>query len=170
MISYIMTKKIFFIFLLYNIVLVFPYIDMNLPWVYMCSPSWTPLPPLFPSHSFGSSQCTSPEHPVSCIEPGLVIRFTCYNLHVKFFKISFLLKESLPHGSAGKKSACNAGDIGNTGLIPGSGRSPGGGNDNPLQCSCLKISWTEEPGRLQSKGSQRVRHLSDWAHIENEAN
>ena len=35
-----------------------------------------------------------------------------------------------------KKSACN-GDTGDVGLIPGSGRSPGGGNDNPLQYSCL---------------------------------
>ena len=71
-----------FLFLLYNILLVLPYIDMNLPWVYMCSPSWTLLPPPSPSHPSGSSQCTSPEHPVSCIEPGLAICFTCYNLHV----------------------------------------------------------------------------------------
>ena len=68
--------------LLYSIVLVLPYIDMNLPWVYMCSPSWTPLPPPSPSHPSGSSQCTIPKHPVSCIEPGLAIRFTCNNLHV----------------------------------------------------------------------------------------
>ena len=34
-----------FFFLLYNIVLVLPYISMNPPWVYTCSPSWTPLPP-----------------------------------------------------------------------------------------------------------------------------
>ena len=52
-----------FIILLYNIVLVLPYIDMNPPWVYVCSPSWTPLPPSFPTHPSGSSQCTSPEHP-----------------------------------------------------------------------------------------------------------
>ena len=38
-------------------------------------------------------------------------------------------------GSVGKESACNAGD---TGSIPGSGRSPGGGHGNPLQYSCLK--------------------------------
>ena len=38
-------------------------------------------------------------------------------------------------GSDGKESACNAGDLG---LIPGSGRSPGGGHGNPLQCSCLE--------------------------------
>ena len=53
---------------IYNIVVVLPYIDMNLPWVYMCSPSWNPLPPSSPSHPSGSSQCTSPEHPVSYIE------------------------------------------------------------------------------------------------------
>ena len=68
--------------LLYNNVLVLPYIDMNLPWVCMCSPSWSPLPPPSPSHPPGSSQCTSPEHPVSCLEPGLAIHFTCDNLHV----------------------------------------------------------------------------------------
>ena len=39
----------------------FAYIDMNQPWVYMCSPSWTPLPPPSPSHPSGSSQCTSPD-------------------------------------------------------------------------------------------------------------
>ena len=40
-----------------------------------------------------------------------------------------------PHGSVSKESACNAGDLG---LIPGSGRSPGEGNGNPLQYSCLE--------------------------------
>ena len=71
-----------FIFLLYNIVWVVPYIDMNPPWVYMCSPFWTPLPPPFPSHPSGPSQSTSPEHPVSCIEPGLVIHFTYDKIHI----------------------------------------------------------------------------------------
>ena len=41
----------------------------------------------------------------------------------------------LPGGSDGKESACNVGD---SGLIPGSGRSPGEGNGNPLQYSCLE--------------------------------
>ena len=69
-----------------------------------------------------------------------------------------------PGGSVGKESACNAGDAGDTGLIPGSGRCSGGGNGNPLQYSCLKNPWTEELGRLQSMGSQRVRHdWRDWA-------
>ena len=63
-----------------------------------------------------------------------------------------------PGGSDGKASACNAGD---SDLIPGSERSPGEVNGNPLQYSCWKIPWMEEPGGLQSMGSQRVRH--NWA-------
>ena len=65
----------FFFFLLYNIVLVLPYINMHLPRVYTCLPSWTSLPPPSPYHPSGSSQCTSPKLPVSCIKPGLAIHF-----------------------------------------------------------------------------------------------
>jgi len=60
-----------------------------------------------------------------------------------------------PGGSDGKESAYNVGDPGS---IPGSGRYPGEGNGNPLQYSCLENSMIEEPGGLQSMGSQRVRH------------
>ena len=42
-----------------------------------------------------------------------------------------------PDGSVGKESACNVGDAGDSGLIPGSGRSPRGGNGNPPQYSSL---------------------------------
>ena len=59
-----------------------PYFDKNQPWVYMCSPSWTPLPPPSLFHPSGSSQCTSPEHPIPRIEPGLAISFTYDNIHV----------------------------------------------------------------------------------------
>ena len=45
-------------------------------------PILNPLPPPSPSHPSGSSQCTSPEHSVSCFKPGLAIGFTCGNLHV----------------------------------------------------------------------------------------
>ena len=38
----------------------------------------------------------------------------------------------------GKESSCKVGDPGDTGWIPGLGRSPGGGRDNPLQYSCLE--------------------------------
>ena len=43
--------------------------------------------------------------------------------------------QGFPSSSDGKESACNTGDLG---LIPGLGRSPGGGHGNPLQCSCLE--------------------------------
>ena len=61
------------------------------------------------------------------------------------------------HGcSDGKESACNAGD---SGSISGSGRSLGEGNGNPLQYIVGgRIPWTEQPGRLQFMGSQRVGH------------
>ena len=54
-----------------------------------------------------------------------------------------------------KSSPANAADAS---LIPGLGRSPAGGHGNSFQYSCRKISWTEEPGGLQSMGSQRVGH------------
>ena len=57
-------------------------------------------------------------------------------------------------GSDSKESACDAGDVGS---IPGSGRSPGGGNSNPLQYSCQRIPWAEEPG-------------SPWGHKESDTN
>ena len=66
---------LFIYFLLYNIVLVLPYINMHPPQVYTCSLSWTPLPPPSPYHPSGSSQCTSPKLPVSCIEPAQAIHF-----------------------------------------------------------------------------------------------
>ena len=58
-------------------------------------------------------------------------------------------------GSVVKNLSADAGDVDS---IPGLGRSPGGGNDSPPQYSCLENLWTEEPCRLQTMGSQRVRH------------
>ena len=55
-----------------------------------------------------------------------------------------------------KNSPVNTGDVEDRGLIPGSGRSPGDGNGNPLQYSCLKNSMDRGAGRVQSMGSQRV--------------
>ena len=59
----------------------------------------------------------------------------------------------LPWWLSGKESAYSAGDPGS---ILGSGRSPGEGNGNPLQYSCLEIPWTEKPGGLQSMGLHRL--------------
>ena len=56
-----------------------------------------------------------------------------------------------------KNSPANTGDTRNVGLIPGLARSPGGGNGNHSSILAWEIPWTEEPGGLQSMGSQRVR-------------
>ena len=55
-----------------------------------------------------------------------------------------------PGGSVVKNLPANARDVGS---IPGSGRSPGGGNDKLLQDPCLGNPQTEEPGGLQFMGS-----------------
>ena len=62
-----------------------------------------------------------------------------------------------PHGSADEESTCKVGDTGNMGSIPGSGRSPGGGNGNPLQYSRLENPinrgawWAAEHGVTKSQ-------------------
>ena len=47
-----------------------------------------------------------------------------------------------------KNPPVNAEDLRDEGSIPGSGRSPGGGHGNSLQCSCLGNPMTDEPGGL----------------------
>ena len=64
------------------------------------------------------------------------ISFTYLNLSCNS-DYSIVLGQELPGSSDGKESACNVKDLG---LIPGLGRSPGGGHGNPLQDSCLKNS------------------------------
>ena len=61
----------------------------------------------------------------------------CQSCRKEYGKTKSLLAclTGFPGGSDGKGSACNAGDLG---LIPGWGRSPGGGHSNPLQYSCLE--------------------------------
>ena len=60
-----------------------------------------------------------------------------------------------PGGPDSKESACNAGDLG---LIPGSGRSPGGGNGYLLQYSYLGNPMDRGAWRATVMGSQKVRH------------
>ena len=62
----------------------------------------------------------------------------------KGIEYSSILGASLG-GSESKESACN---VGETSLIPGSGRYPGEGNGYPHEYSCLENPWTEEPGEL----------------------
>ena len=60
-----------------------------------------------------------------------------------------------PHSSVGKESACNTGDLGS---IPGLGRSPGEGNGNPLQYSCLENPMDRGAWRAIVLGVVRVGH------------
>ena len=61
-----------------------------------------------------------------------------------------------PSGSVAKNPPASAGVARDTGSIPGLGRSPGVGNGNPLQYSCLKNPTDRGAWGLQSMGSQRV--------------
>ena len=68
-----------------------------------------------------------------------------------------------PGGSDGKESACNAGD---PGLILGLGRSPGEGNDNPLQYFCLEKSMDRRVWQATVHGFEKSQtRLSMHAHI-----
>ena len=77
--------NIFFFFiysfiLLYNIILVLPYIDLNPPWVYMCSPSWTPLH--LPPHPIPLGHPSAPAPSTLSHASNLDWRFVSHNLHV----------------------------------------------------------------------------------------
>ena len=60
-----------------------------------------------------------------------------------------------PVGLVVKNPPANVGDVG---LTSGLGRSPGEGNSNPSSILAWRIPWAEEPGGLQSTGSQKVGH------------
>ena len=91
-----------------------------------------------------------------------------FNLQVNSLPLSYLgsprnlalfcVWEGFPGGSEGKVSACNAGD---SGSIPGLGRSPGEGNGNPLQYSCLENPVDGGAWEATVHGLQRVGR--DWA-------
>ena len=54
-----------------------------------------------------------------------------------------------------KNQPASAGEVRDEGSIPGSGRCPGGVHGNHSSVLAWRIPWTEEPGGLQSMGSQR---------------
>ena len=67
----------------------------------------------------------------------------------------FMVPRGFPHSSVGKESACNAGDLGS---IPESGRSPGEGDGNPLQYSCLENPMDRGAWWATVHRASRVRH------------
>ena len=97
----------------------------------------------------------------------ILVRYLLYTLWSKsdrerqiLYDITYIWNlKDFTCGSDGKESDCNAGD---PGLIPGLGRSPGEGNGNPLEYSCLENSMDRGPWRATAPGvAQRVRY--DWA-------
>ena len=83
------------------------------------------------------------------VKPGIEL-FNDWNIW--FFLVS---KVSFPAGSDGKESTCSAGDLGS---IPGSGRSPGEGNGNPLQYPCLVNSTDRGTWQPTVRGVTKSRH------------
>ena len=102
---------------------------------------------------WGSPRLRVPTGPCSWLEPQLLnLQEACFRKPSKtscpFWKRPFLCKQ-FPDGSVGKESTCNAGD---PSLIPGSGRSPGGGHGNPLQYSCLENPMDRGAWRAPVRG------------------
>ena len=82
--------------------------------------------------------------------------------------------QGFPDGSVVKNPPANARDARNAGLIPGSGRSPGEGDDNALWYSCLENPMDRRAWRAMSMGLQRVEqnwsnlarmHTNLWVHL-----
>ena len=106
------------------------------------------------------------KHQLEILYPAEESTLRVYNLYWglrnSLLFLSTGLSKGFPGGSEGKASACNAGDLGS---IPGSGRSPGEGNSNPLQYSCLenpmdREAWYYSPW-YYSPWDCRFRH--NWA-------
>ena len=100
--------------------------------------------------------------PLSChLLDGLVLWFKFFHLWFppNILLQLYILLLDFPGSSDDKESACNAGDLGS---VPGLGRFPWRRAWQPTPVFLPgEPAWTEEPGRLQSMGSQRGRH--DWA-------
>ena len=79
--------------------------------------------------------------------------------------MKFKVSRGFPGSSDGKESACNARD---PGCIPGSGRSPGEGNGNPLQYACLENTMDREAcqttvlGVAKSQTQLSIKHFSNY--------
>ena len=84
-----------------------------------------------------------------------------HNNSIKRILLFSEIRKGFLGGSVIKNLPASAGDAGNFGSIPGSGRSPGGGNGNPLQCSCLGNPMDRGSGGLQSMGPQSRAQPSD---------
>ena len=98
---------------------------------------------------------------------GSHLNFSICNIYLTPLTIKLLLplaSRASQVALAVKNPSANAEDLRNKGLIPGSGRFPWRRAWQPTSSLAWIIPWTEEPGWVQSMGSQRVGHdWSDWA-------
>ena len=123
-------------------------------------------------HGKSLQSCPTLCDPMDCSPPGssvhgilqtrilewLAIAYskTAINLNITTF---FFLLVGFPGGASGKESACQCRRLKRCRFILGSWKSPGGGNGNPLQYSCLeKFHGQRSLAGLQSMGSHRVGH------------
>ena len=106
--------------------------------------------PCLTSYGSGHSICISILH-LGTAQPYPMVQLPGENR-------STMLGQGFPGVSLSKESICNTGDPGS---IPGRRRSPGEGNCNSIQYSCLENSKHGKPGGLQSMELHRVEH--DWA-------
>ena len=92
-----------------------------------------------PGFAFSSIHCPRVKASLSHLPllPGPLLWTLDTNIANCLFNISLWLRWDFSGGSDGKESACNVGGTRDLGSIPGLGRSPGAGNGNPLQSSCL---------------------------------
>ena len=104
----------------------------------------------------------------SCASPWQLITFQVEASPTVWVNISIRWLKGLPQWLHGKESACSAVD---TGWISGSASSPGGGNGNPVQYSCLENPMARGARGLQSIRSQRVgQDWCEWAHTQGSGN
>ena len=90
-----------------------------------------------------------------------LIYHVVFQVSRKVIQLHIYMYLCLPLGSVVKESPCNEGDLGS---IPGLGRYAHRHMTSLFSIFAWRISWTEEPSRLQSIGSQRVGHIwINWA-------
>ena len=99
--------------------------------------------------------------------PLAYLKKILFNIFFILFLIAHFHSEYLgfPGGLVVKNLPANAGDARDTGLIPGSGRSPGEGNGNPLQYSCLENPMNRGAWQVTVRGvAKSLTQLSVCAH------
>ena len=95
------------------------------------------------------------------------------HLRIYFHTFPIIVLNVLPCWLSSKESTCNAGDAIDAGLIPESGRSPGGGNGNPLQYSCRENpmdrgAWWATVHRVTKSWTRlntHMRHFSIFLYL-----